>query len=151
MKIEEELKMTAFQDETHKAVINILFTAGWIHNRISANLKKFGLYHEQFNVLRILRGQHPAMICQKDILCRMINKSSNLTRIISKLKEKHLVTVEISDRDKREYTIGITGEGLELLKAIDKDFSIRQKNFINLSVSEAFHLNALLDRLRNTE
>jgi DNA-binding MarR family transcriptional regulator len=148
MKIEEELKMSVFQDETHKVVLNILFTAGWIHNRISSNLKKFGLYHEQFNVLRILRGQHPATVCQKDILCRMINKSSNLTRIISKLREKQLVSVEVSDRDKREYTIGITREGLELLKAIDKSISINQKNFINLSVSEAFHLNSLLDKLR---
>ena len=151
MKIEEELKTSKFNDETHKAVLNILFTAGWLHNRLTIQLKKYGLYHEQYNVLRILRGQKSTRISQKEILSRMINKSSNLTRIITKLKTKGLLTLKVSDTDKREYMIAITGKGLELLKKIDRDFKALPNNLVNLSISESFHLNALLDKLRESE
>ena len=151
MKIEEELQTANFKDETHKAGLNILFTAAWLHNKTSCTLKKHGLYHEQYNVLRILRGQDPNRISQKEVLCRMINKNSNLTRIIAKLKTKKLVSVRVSATDKREYMIGITQAGLKLLNQIDKDLNAQPALRLNLSESEAFHLNALLDKLRETE
>ena len=148
MKIEEELKSSQFRDENQKATLNVLFTAAWLYNRISADLKKYGLYHEQYNVLRILRGQKNSPVCQKEILCRMINKSSNLTRILAKLKTKKLINVNVSEADRREYMITISGKGLDLLQEIDKDFNRLPKDFVNLSESEAFHLNALLDKMR---
>src|SRR5574337_571642 len=98
MKIAEELQTTNFRDEIHKAGLNILFTAAWLHNKTSCTLKEHGIYHEQYNVLRILRGQNSGLISQKEILCRMINKNSNLTRIINKLKAKKLISVQVSSK-----------------------------------------------------
>ncbi len=146
--IEEELQTHTFPSEQIKANLNIMFTANYLNNIISASLKSFNLTHEQFNVLRILRGKHPECMCQKDIQMRMIARQSNLTLLLKKLKEKGFVTVKKSKTDRREYMINISREGLALLKRIDKETNNNSAFSNNLSVSEAFHLNALLDKLR---
>lgn len=146
--LEKEIKQGKFANEQIKANLNILFTANWLYNKITTTLKPFNLTHEQLNVLRILRGSMPNCMCQKDILSRMIAPSSNLTLIIKKLIAKGLVNVRQSDRDKREYMIDITTEGLELLQKVDVEFEKNEMMHNQLSTSEAFHLNALLDKLR---
>lgn len=148
MSIEQEIKQSLFESEQIKANINILFTANWLYNKISAVLKPYYITHEQFNVLRILKGSHPESMCQRDVLSRMIAPNSNLTLIIKKLVVKKLVIVLQSEVDKREYQINITDAGIDLLKEIGKGFKNNDNMFNNLSVSEAFHLNALLDKLR---
>ena len=144
----QELKQNKFENEHIKANLNVLFTANWLYNRISGVLKPFNVTHEQFNVLRILKGSHPKSMCQKDILSRMIAPNSNVTLIIKKLIFKKLIKVVQSDEDKREYQINITKPGIELLKEIDKKIKQLGKKFNNLNASEAFQLNALLDKLR---
>lgn len=147
--IEEEIKQKKFQDELLKANVNLLYTANWLYNRISAHLKQYGLTHEQFNVLRILRGSHPRALCQKDVLSRMIAPNSNLTLIVRKLSAKKLLRVTRSAKDKREYQINITAAGLKLVEKIDRERKDQQLPMNQLSVSEAFHLNALLDKMRS--
>lgn len=151
MKFEEEIKSNVFTSEQVKATLNILFTASWLHAKISSQLKPFGISQEQFNVLRILKGQHPNPVAQKDILHRMLDRSSNLTRILAKLNGKELVTIARSIADKREYEIQVTPKAILLLDAIATEFSKKTTNVTGLSVSEAFHLNSLLDRLREAE
>lgn len=146
--LEEEIKQTKFETDQLKANLNVLFTANWLANKISVRLKPHNLTHEQFNVLRILKGSHPKSMCQKDILSRMIAPNSNVTLILKKLIVKKLIQVVQSVEDKREYQINITEDGLTLLETIAKEFK-RSNNIINgLTTSEAFHLNALLDKLR---
>jgi DNA-binding MarR family transcriptional regulator len=140
---------SGFINEWVKANLNVLYTANWIYNKMSANLKPFGLTHEQFNVLRILRGKHADCMSQKDILKRMVAPNSNLTLIVKKLVRKGLIKVAQSARDKREYEINITEDGLLKLKELDDYIKSRKDNFSNLSESEAFHLNALLDKIRS--
>lgn len=147
--LEKEIKQAIFPSEHNKANLNVLFTANWLYNKITAVLKPFKVTHEQFNVLKILKGSHPRSMCQKEILCRMLAPNSNLTLIIKKLRAKELVTVEQSERDKREYSINITPGGLQLLDQIYPTLRDSEANVQNLSVSEAFHLNALLDKLRD--
>lgn len=149
MRLEDELKNPHFASEQTKAIINILFTASYLHNHISTHLKKFGLSHEQFNVLRILKGQHPKAVAQKDILHRMIDRNSNLTRIIAKLKEKKLITVNRSETDKREYEISLNESAFALLSQAEEGMVKANPLASRLNVSEAFHLNALLEQIRN--
>lgn len=146
--LEQEIKQSKFDNELLKANINVLFTANWLYNKISSTLKPYNLTHEQFNVLRILKGSHPKSMCQKDILSRMIAPNSNVTLIVKKLVDKQLIQVLQSSNDKREYQINITKTGLNLLVEIDKGFKSENKVFNKLNVSEAFHLNSLLDKLR---
>ncbi len=147
--LEQDIKQKNFANEQVKANLNVLYTANWMHNKISSFLKPHNLTHEQFNVLRILRGSYPKSLCQKDILCRMIAPNSNVTLIIKKLKTKKYINVIKSEKDKREYVINITSEGLSVLKEMDKIFEQQKTNFNNLSDSEAFHLNALLNKIRS--
>ena len=83
MKLEEAIKSTKFKSEVHKAVLHILYTAWWLKSVGAKELKEFGLTHEQYNVLRILKGKHPEQMCVRDIASRMIEKSSNVPRIIA--------------------------------------------------------------------
>ena len=147
--LEQDIKQKNFANEQVKANLNVLCTANWIYNKISSFLKPNNLTHEQFNVLRILRGSQPKNMCQKDILSRMIAPNSNVTLIITKLKTKKYIKVIQSEKDKREYVINITKEGLSVLNEMDKIFEQQKRNFNNLSDSEAFHLNALLDKIRS--
>ncbi len=149
MELEQELKMSHFQSEHHKAQLNILFTASWLRNLGSHYLKNHDLSHEQYNVLRILRGQSGNPLCVRDITARMIDKSSNTTRIIDKLESKEMLARQASQADRRELQISITPKGLEVLKALDEDFGILPKNTLNLTDSEAHILNKLLDKLRD--
>lgn len=149
MKIEDELQTRNFRNEQHKATLNIMFSASWLRNQVIQALKPYQLSPEQFNVLRILRGSQPGSLCLKDITCRMLDRSSNTTRIIEKLEQKALVKKEQSAADRREVSIRITQEGLELLAEIDRTHPEGTPFLPHLSEIEANLLNALLDKMRN--
>lgn len=148
MRLEEELKTTKFQSEIHKAHLNVLFTAAWLRTEMSARLKVHGLTLEQFNVLRIVRGQRPNSVCVKDITHRMLERNSNTTRIIDRLEQKKLLERSASERDRRERAIELTPKGLALLETIDRDWEKNNPHHSALSPQEAEILNNLLDKLR---
>ena len=150
MNLEEEIKSSKFESEMHKAHINILFSAAWIRSKISQFLKQHSLTHEQFNVLRILRGQSPQSICMMDVASRMLDRNSNVTRIADKLLQKNWAVRQKSETDKREVRISITDEGLALLKKIDLLLQTEKVHQSNLTNTEAQLLNALLDKMRDT-
>lgn len=147
--LEKELKQSKFDNEILKANINVLFTANWLYNKISANLKPHNLTHEQFNVLRILKGSNPKSMSQKDILSRMIAPNSNITLIIKKLIDKKHIQVLQSETDRREYQINITKQGIKLLDEIEIEYKNTKEPISNLNINEAFHLNTLLEKLRS--
>ncbi len=151
MKLEQAIKSTKFKSESQKAVLHILYTAWWLKTLMTKELKKFGLTHEQYNVLRILKGKHPEQMCVRDIASRMIEKSSNVPRIIDRLELKEWVERNTSQFDKRETVITITMKGIEVLAK--STVMIEQKsasNFI-LEEEEAKVLNALLEKIRVAE
>lgn len=151
MTLEEEIKSTKFESELHKAQINILFSAAWIKGKLTSFLKQHQLTHEQFNVLRILRGQSPEAICMMDIASRMLERNSNVTRIVEKLLNKNWAARQKSTTDKREVKISITEDGLELLRKMDTLLKSEKVHYANLSETEAQLLNALLDKMRDSE
>ncbi|TAF67829.1 MAG: MarR family transcriptional regulator [Cytophagales bacterium] len=148
MKIEEELKTHNFQSNTQKAHLNILFTAEWIQARIHKILKPFGLSNEQYNVLRILKGQHPQSLCTMEVAERMINKNSNITRIAYKLVQKGLIQKQQSTIDRREWELSITEKGLEMLQQIETNLSEAKLHQSPLLEVEAAQINLLLDKMR---
>jgi DNA-binding MarR family transcriptional regulator len=149
MRLEEEIKTSKFQSETHKAYLNILFTASWLRAKVASRLKPYGLTTEQFNVMRIVRGQRPKSVCVKDITHRMLERNSNTTRIIDRLEQKGLLQRLASERDRRERAIELTPEGLDLLAAIDRDWEKNNPHSSSLLLDEARELNDLLDKLRD--
>ncbi|WP_192823449.1 MarR family winged helix-turn-helix transcriptional regulator [Rufibacter sp. LB8] len=149
MKIEEEIKQPVFKDPYHKAHINLIFTANWVGLRQSNLFKPFGVTLPQYNVLRILRGQHPKPATVNLIIERMLDKTSNASRIVDKLEVKQLVTRTQCATDRRTVDILITEKGLALLKQMDEVEDLKKVGVHNLSAQEATLLSDLLDKIRD--
>lgn len=148
MKLEEEIRQKKFNTEHEKLVVNILFTGNWMNLENSKHLKTFGLTLPQYNILRILRGQHPNPATVNLLIERMLDKSSNASRIVDRLLLKSLVTRRTCKNDRRSVDVTITEKGLELLKKIDNRQDVWREKFKTLTVDEAKNLNNLLDKLR---
>ena len=151
MKLEDAIKSNKFRDEGHKATINILYTAYWLKTTFSGAMKELGMTSEQFNVMRILKGKHPEEMCVKDIGSRMIEKSSNVPRIIDRLVDKKLVKRVTSKEDKRETLISLTDKGIKQLVDASKIMDEVGMNIVNLTNDEAAQLNELLEKLRSSK
>lgn len=151
MKLEDVLKTGKFSSETQKAGLNIMYTAWWLKTQISRELKTFGLTAEQFNVLRILKGKHPEKMCVKDIGSRMIERNSNVPRIIDRLVAKKYVDRSNSEIDKRETVIALTEDGIDILgNASGKVNELFSETF-RLREEDAKQLNILLESIREKE
>lgn len=150
MSLETEIKQTRFQSEHQKAAINVLLTGNWLYNQNALFLKQHGLTPEQFNVLRILRGNHPKPMMLLEITERMIDKSSNCTRLVEKLRQKGWVKREICATNRRQVDIFVTPKGLAVLTKIDAAISQNplQQLQTRLTKTEASELNKLLDKIR---
>jgi len=140
-----------FKNETHKAGLNILYTAWWLKTLMSKELKSFGLTHEQYNVLRILKGKSPQEMCVKDIACRMIEKSSNVPRIIDRLVIKKLVRRSNDANDKRHTVMSLTEAGLNILELSTQKINQVFEKTILMNEGSAAELNNLLELIRENE
>ncbi|MES2284248.1 MAG: MarR family transcriptional regulator [Bacteroidota bacterium] len=150
MKIGNEIKQTKFKSEYQKMLINILFTSGWLTSKHASQLKPYGISSQQYNILRILRGQHPKPATVNLLIDRMLDKNSNASRLVEKLRLKKLVERAICPDDRRAVNVAITKKGLDLLIELDE----HEEGFINkelkkLSEEEAEQINMLLDKLRS--
>ena len=147
--IEEAIQQTRFRNSLHRAQVNILYTSNWLNHKTMVTLKPFGLSLQQFNILRILRGRGGQPSTVKLLTERMLDKMSNASRLVDKLKDKGLVERKQCPTDRRQVDILITQKGLDLLAAasaaIEKDI---EGGFANLSSEEADQLSQLLDKLR---
>lgn len=150
MAIEHAIQQEKFESEFQKVMVNILYTGSWLYNLHAGYLKKFGITPEQFNVLRILRGSHPKAMMLTDISQRMLDKNSNCTRLVEKLRQKGMVNREICENNRRQVDISITDKGLKLLKKMDADNPEWSKAIERLSKAEARELNHMLDKLRGS-
>ena len=151
MRIEDEIKQPLFRDDYQKAYINLIYTAGWLQLRQAAAFKPFGLTLPQFNILRILRGQHPLPATVALLIDRMLDKTSNASRIVDRLEEKKLVTRTVCPANRRAVDIRITKAGLELLDTIDHAGVLHTECTSPLSPEEIRQLNNLLDKMRNVD
>ena len=150
MKIEEEIKQKLFKNEYHKAHINVLYTASWFSQQSAGILKPFNISWQQFNILRILRGMHPEPASIKLLADRMIDKMSNASRLVEKLKQKGLVERHSCDQDRRRVDVIITTKGLDLLEEVSRlmDQGL-ELNMAGITQEEAQELNRILDKLRS--
>lgn len=147
--IEKEIRQKKFSSSKEKAIVNVLYTAAWLNGQHADIMKSFGLSTQQFNVLRILRGQKGKPATIKSITERMIDKMSNASRIVDKLLAKGYVTRIPCKADKRRVDILITKEGLNLLSIVSDAVDLFTVEQDKLSEEESEQLSSLLDKLRN--
>lgn len=150
MKIEDEIKSTIPLDISKKIILNILYIQNMTNEKFNEVLKPYDLSGEQYNVLRILRGQkgNPANMCV--IQERMIAKTSNTTRLVDKLLLKNLVTRNVCPENRRKIEVMITQKGLDVLHELDPKVIEHEKQFSKkLTTEELELLNTLLEKYRN--
>ncbi len=149
MKIEEEIK-GRFRNEYHKGTINLIYTVKQLMYQFIQLLKAHGLTEPQYNILRVLRGyrkEGPASI--GFLKERMLDKNSDVSRIVDKLYEKGLVERKENADDRRQKDIEISKKGLELLAAMDDCERKTDSLLENLNPHEVKELNNLLDKIRS--
>lgn len=148
MKLEEAIKQKKFGNEFEKVVVNILYTASWLERINIRRLKPHDISPQQYNVMRILRGSHPNPVMLGEITERMIDKNSNATRLVEKLRLKGFLKRDICKTNRRQVDITITQKGLSLLEALDVHIEEWQNEHLKIKKSEVQQLNELLDKLR---
>lgn len=149
MKIEQEIQQTQFRSPWVKALINLMYTHNSIEGFLKEKIEPYGITLQQFNVLRILRGQHPNFVSINLIRERMIDKMSDTSRLIDRLENKKYVEKFPCKKDRRLVDIRISESGLNLLKDIDRLDHVFDNALCCLSEDEAAQLSDLLDKVRN--
>lgn len=145
--LEQLIKQKKFASEHQKATIGLMYVANIINAESQSFLKKFDLTNQQYNALRILRGKSPEPASQQYIKERLIDKSSDVSRLIDRLAQKELVTIQVSESDKRAKFIFITEKGLSVLAKIDENPTDIHKTTLSITEEELKQLNTLLDKL----
>lgn len=148
MRIEEAIKQVNFENEQAKLIVNLIYTGNWIISKNAAALKPFGLTTQQFNVMRILKGQHPNPVPVSLIGDRMLDRMSNASRLVEKLRQKGVVVRRMCKTDRRQVDVQLTREGIELLEKANSAVKETILNFGNVSDNDAAKMNEILDHIR---
>lgn len=148
MEIEKEIYNKKFEDNHQKVVVNLIYTYGWITNLLRLKLNKHSITLQQYNILRILRGQYPNPATVNILKERMLDKMSDASRIVERLVQKDLVKRCVSNKDRRAVDILISQKGLDILQKLDNEVSLKDLLSKNLSDEEANTLSGLLDKMR---
>lgn len=148
MELEKEIISDKFESSYHKSAVNVIYTYGWLMTQFKKRLVKHDLTVQQFNILRILRGQFPEPATVNLLKERMLDKMSDASRIVDRLIHKELVTRDVNRTDRRAVDIRISEKGLAILKNLDPHMTGREFLERNLTENEAELLSSLLDKFR---
>jgi len=148
MGIEQDIQQSRFRNAYQKASINLIFTLGWIRDRMKDILEAEDITSQQFNILRILRGSYPNPLSTLQIRERMLEKMSDTSRIVDRLIAKGLVRKVTCKSDRRLVDVIITDKGRKVLERLDEKQDEIDSILGNLSEKDANMLSDLLDKIR---
>ncbi len=150
MSINEDIRQPKFESEHHKMIINILFSADWIDQKIKTVLDLHSLTNIQYNILRILKGAGDVPMNATDIQAVMISQKSDMTRLIDRLVKKGLADRVVCPENRRKVNISITAAGKTILEKVHPQIKgITTQYFESkVSIEEAQLLSDLLDKIR---
>ncbi len=147
MGIEKDIQQEHFRSVYQKLTINLIFSNNWITEKIKDILLSEDITHQQYNILRILRGSKKPLSTLQ-IRERMLDKMSDTSRIVERLVKKELVEKKVCSTDKRLVDVSISQNGLDVLKRLDEKNAELDGILQNLSLKEAEQLSDLLDKMR---
>jgi len=148
MKIEALIKQRKFVSPLQKAMLNLIYTYHWQVDQTSEVFKSLEVTMQQYNVLRILKGQYPEFVPVGDVKAVMLDKNPDLTRLCDRLEEKGLIERNTNPCNRRQVLLRIAQPGLDLLDRSEPMLYEQAKKLQNLSDEEAETLSNLLDKLR---
>jgi DNA-binding MarR family transcriptional regulator len=150
MKLEQELKSIKPMPARQRATLNILFTASWLDCAMTRQLRPFGLTPPQYNILRILNGSAPKGLSVLDIKSRMLDRSSNVSRLVEKLRLADLAERVTHGKDRRMVVVTISEKGKKMLADIEHARFMEGADVVagKLTEAELLELAHLLDKFR---
>ena len=147
MRLEDEIK-SRFRNQYHKATVNLIYSANWMSRYSNELFKQHGLSAQQFNILRILRGQQGKPASIGTIRERMLEKQSDVSRVVENMRKKGLVDRTNCEYDRRVAYVHLTEAGAEVLSQLDAFAQQMDDRVSNLTEAEVTLLNDLLDKMR---
>lgn len=151
MKLEDAIQQKSFKSPYQKLAVNLLYTSNWLNHHYAHFFRETDLTTQQYNVLRILRGQYPEHCSLKLVKERMLDRMSDASRIVDKLVKKHYITRKQCPSDRRAVHLIISEKGLKLLENLDHIDETTKDIFKSLTREQVDTLNSLLDDLRGEE
>ena len=148
MQLQKETQTARFESVHHQAIVNVLHTYNWCSDKLKQTVLPYDITIQQFNVLRILRGQYPDPSTVSLLKARMLDKMCDASRIVDRLVQKGLIVKDGNAQDKRAVDVMISDKGLDLLDRMDQEVSVSDLISANLTEKEAQQLNMLLDKMR---
>lgn len=149
MRLEDAVKVNQFRNESQKAIINLYYTNGLVSGQFKNILKPHGITPQQYNILRILKGQQPNPVRIGMVKERLIDRNADVTRLVERLIKKGLLNRKVCEEDRRQQHLEITSNGLSVLSTIEKDVIDFENATQRLSQEELQQFNALMDKLRS--
>jgi DNA-binding MarR family transcriptional regulator len=148
IQLQKETKAPRYESIFHEAMVNVAFTQNWCNDQVKQAVSLYDITNQQFNVLRILRGQYPDPSTINLLKSRMLDKMCDASRIVDRLVQKDLICKKTNTYDKRAVDILINEKGLALLKKMDKEMDLSAILSANLTLKEAEQLTSLLEKAR---
>ena len=148
MGIEKEISYHLFRSEYEKILVNIYYTNNWRFGKYEQTLSKYNLTAQQFNVLKILFASYPKPIMISNIKERMLDKNSDITRIVDRLLSKNLISRRRDQSNRRKVIVKLNVIGYHLMVKMNKEVQVFENLVTHLSLNEATILNKLLDKIR---
>lgn len=148
VRIEDEIKQSKFRSEGQKLIINLIYTYNQISGQMSSMLQPHGLTMQQYNILRILKGQYPNPSTNNLVKDRMLDRNSDVTRLIDRMIRNGWVTRTSCEKDRRRVDILITQQGLDVLDAIQSQEADLDLIAQRLPEDRQREMNHMLDTLR---
>ncbi|MGN7721321.1 MarR family winged helix-turn-helix transcriptional regulator [Chitinophaga sp. 22620] len=149
--IEKLIANKSFTSEHHRSLVSLIFVGNWIISKHQLFFKKYDITMQQFNILRILRGQHPKSASINTLKERMLDKMSDVSRLVERLRKAELVERKSCEADRRAVDVKISPKGLQLLRVIDDEIIVLEDMLKNaLTEKEVAQLNKLLDKMLST-
>ncbi len=147
-KIEELVRVKQFASPWHRVTVNVIYTNNWLNVMLEKRAGAKQLTLQQFNVLRVLRGQFPNPVTNNLLKERLLTKTPDISRLVDRIVGKGLVSRTKNGSDKRAVDLLITDKGLKLLHDIENDMMLDDVLAPNLTTEEFIQLSELLDKFR---
>ncbi len=146
--LSKRIKQDKFESPHQEAFLNLMVASGYMRQRLEDTCAKYDITSTQYNVLRILKGGQPEGYPRAEVICRMIERAPDVTRLIDRLEDQGFVARERSSEDRRLSIAKISQKGIDLLKEIEPEIRSANEAFKNrLSEEEAKLLTELCEKI----
>lgn len=145
----ELMKDVQFRNEYHRLLANLHFTHGRIVNELQQKLTPYGLSAQQYAILKVLLDVYPNTMTVSDVKEQMVDRNSDMTRLVDRLVSKKIVVREVDEQNRRQVNLRLSESAYPLVKEVQEQFRNFEAIIDHLTNEEVATLNALLDKIRN--